>query len=102
MGATRGLPGTRPCRRPGPRGDTVRATAGVGGGGRRAGRGVGPLPVSRGNLSFDFRAKRFVGGAGYPVAERHQRWMGSFATEERSALLSREGLHAGEARSAYV
>ncbi|HEV1992461.1 MAG TPA: asparagine synthase (glutamine-hydrolyzing) [Candidatus Dormibacteraeota bacterium] len=48
------------------------------------------LPVSRGNLSFDFRAKRFVSGAGYPVAERHQRWMGSFATEERSALLTRE------------
>src|SRR6266851_4533051 len=48
------------------------------------------LPVSRGNLSFDFRAKRFVSGAGYPVAERHQRWVGSFAAEERSALLSRE------------
>ncbi|MGA8922823.1 MAG: asparagine synthase (glutamine-hydrolyzing) [Candidatus Dormiibacterota bacterium] len=46
------------------------------------------LPVSRDNLSFDFRAKRFVGGAGYPVAERHQRWMGSFAPEERAALLS--------------
>jgi asparagine synthase (glutamine-hydrolysing) len=43
-----------------------------------------------------------VGGAGYPVAERHQRWMGSFATEERSALLSREVLHAGEADGAYL
>ena len=48
------------------------------------------LPVSRDNLSFDFRAKRFVAGAGYPVAERHQRWMGSFAPEERAALLSPE------------
>ncbi len=48
------------------------------------------LPVSRSNLSFDFRAKRFVGGAGYPTAERHARWMGSFAPEERTALLSRE------------
>jgi asparagine synthase (glutamine-hydrolysing) len=46
------------------------------------------LPVSRDNLSFDFRAKRFVSGARYPVAERHQRWMGSFAAEERIALLS--------------
>ncbi len=46
------------------------------------------LPVSRDNLSFDFRAKRFVGGARYPVAERHQRWMGSFGPEERAALLS--------------
>ncbi|HEV2035391.1 MAG TPA: asparagine synthase (glutamine-hydrolyzing) [Candidatus Dormibacteraeota bacterium] len=48
------------------------------------------LPVSRDNLSFDFRAKRFVSGAPYPVAERHQRWMGSFAAEERTALLSQE------------
>src|SRR2546421_2203620 len=48
------------------------------------------LPVSRGNLSFDFRAKRFVNGAPHPVAERHRRWMGSFASEERTALLSRE------------
>jgi asparagine synthase (glutamine-hydrolysing) len=51
------------------------------------------LPVSRGNLSFDFRAKRFVGGARYPVAERHQRWMGSFDAEERAALLSRDVRH---------
>jgi len=46
------------------------------------------LPVSRDNLSFDFRAKRFVSGAAHGVAERHQRWMGSFAPEERVALLS--------------
>jgi asparagine synthase (glutamine-hydrolysing) len=45
------------------------------------------LPVSRDNLSFDFRAKRFVAGAAYPVAERHQRWMGSFTPEERASLL---------------
>ena len=48
------------------------------------------LPVSRGNLSFDFRAKRFVSGAAYPTAERHQRWMGSFDREERIALLARD------------
>ena len=60
------------------------------------------LPVSRGNLSFDFRAKRFVSGAGYPVAERHQRWMGSFAAEERSALLSREARHEVEIDPAHV
>ena len=56
------------------------------------------LPVSRNNLSFDFRAKRFVSGAGHAVAERHMRWMGSFAAEERTALLSpgvRDRLHAG-------
>ena len=36
------------------------------------------LPVSRDNLSFDFRAKRFVAGAELSVAERHLAWMGSF------------------------
>jgi asparagine synthase (glutamine-hydrolysing) len=60
------------------------------------------LPVSRGNLSFDFRAKRFVSGAGYPVAERHQRWMGSFATEERAALLSREVRHEVDLDGGYA
>src|SRR5207248_8388931 len=35
---------------------------------------VARLPVSRANLSFDFRAKRFVAGASHTVAERHQRW----------------------------
>src|SRR6202521_6001835 len=47
------------------------------------------LPVSRGNLSFDFRAKRFVSGAAYPTAERHQRGVGSFDRDERTALLGR-------------
>ena len=49
---------------------------------------VGRLPVSHNNLSVDFRAKRFVSGASHAVADRHQRWMGSFAPEERTALLS--------------
>jgi len=49
---------------------------------------VRKLPVSRDNLSFDFRAKRFVAGAAYPVPDRHQRWMGSFAAEERAAILT--------------
>jgi asparagine synthase (glutamine-hydrolysing) len=51
------------------------------------------LPVSHDNLSFDFRAKRFVSSAAYPVAERHARWMGSFSGEERSAVLSAEVRH---------
>jgi asparagine synthase (glutamine-hydrolysing) len=46
------------------------------------------LPVSRSNFSFDFRAKRFVAAADRPVAERHQRWMGSFSPAERAALLA--------------
>jgi asparagine synthase (glutamine-hydrolysing) len=48
------------------------------------------MPVSRDNLSFDFRAKRFVSGAAHSVAERHQRWMGSFTSDERAAVLSAE------------
>jgi asparagine synthase (glutamine-hydrolysing) len=48
------------------------------------------LPVSRDNLSFDFRAKRFVSSASHPLPERHRRWMGSFVAEERTALLSAE------------
>jgi asparagine synthase (glutamine-hydrolysing) len=51
------------------------------------------LPVSRRNLSFDFRAKRFVSGAAHPTAERHQRWMGSFDRQERTALLARDVPH---------
>ena len=48
------------------------------------------LPVSRDNLSFDFRAKRFVSGAAYPVAERHQRWMGSFVARSELPCCARE------------
>src|SRR5438067_3166398 len=55
------------------------------------------MPVSRSNLSFDFRAKRFVAGAAYSAAERHQRWMGSFAPEERAAVLSPEMRRNGDA-----
>ena len=46
------------------------------------------LPVSRENLSFDFRAKRFVAGAAAPVADRHAMWMGSFAPHEREAVMA--------------
>lgn len=59
------------------------------------------LPVSRGNLSFDFRAKRFVGGAAYPTAERHRRWMGSFDRDERTALLSEDVRHEVSANGSH-
>ena len=51
---------------------------------------VNRLPVSRENLSLDFRAKRFVAGAAAPVAERHAMWMGSFAPHERVAVMTPE------------
>ena len=51
---------------------------------------VNLLPVNRDNLSFDFRAKRFVLGAGRPLAERHNRWLGSFTSEAIADLLTPE------------
>jgi asparagine synthase (glutamine-hydrolysing) len=49
---------------------------------------VDRLPVSMNNISFDFRARRFVAGAGLPVGERHVRWMGSFAPEAVPGFLT--------------
>src|SRR5687767_2742888 len=48
---------------------------------------VNRLPVSTKNLSFDYRAKRFVRGANLDVVERHHSWFGSFAADEQQALL---------------
>lgn len=36
------------------------------------------LPVAHSNLSFDFKAKRFVAGADLPTADRHHQWLGAF------------------------
>jgi asparagine synthase (glutamine-hydrolysing) len=49
---------------------------------------VGRLPVSRRNISFDFKVRRFVKGAGRPPEERHQVWLGSCAPEEALGLLA--------------
>ena len=46
------------------------------------------LPVSHDNLSFDFKAKRFVGGAGLPLPDRHTRWLGPLPPEARADLLT--------------
>ncbi len=45
------------------------------------------LPTSFANISLDFKIKRFVGGDVFPLAVRHHRWLGSFTTEEKHALL---------------
>ncbi|MGH9753026.1 MAG: asparagine synthase (glutamine-hydrolyzing) [Blastocatellia bacterium] len=55
---------------------------------------VARLPVSTENLSFDFRAKRFVQGAALPAGERHTVWMGSYTAEQQRLLLSPEVLAA--------
>lgn len=53
------------------------------------------LPVSRRNMSLDFKIKRFAQGLGFAPDLRHQAWMGSFLPYEAAALFSREyGSHA--------
>lgn len=64
----------------------------VGSWARRAAR---LLPVSRRNMSLDFKLKRFAQGLGYAPDLRHQAWMGSFMPDEAAALFSKEyGRHA--------
>ncbi len=48
---------------------------------------VAALPVSTRNMSFDYKAKRFVRGAGFDAVERHHSWFGSFSLEEQERLL---------------
>jgi asparagine synthase (glutamine-hydrolysing) len=49
---------------------------------------VDRLPVSLNNISFDFKVRRFVRGAGLPLHERHVAWTGSFTAEQRLRLLA--------------
>ncbi len=48
------------------------------------------LPVKTKNLSFDFKARRFISGAGYDQVARHHIWFGSFTPDEQNNLLSAE------------
>ena len=50
------------------------------------------LPVRTKNLSFDYKALRFVTGAKYDAVARHHVWFGSFTPEEQMQLLSPEAL----------
>ena len=59
------------------------------------------LPVSMANISLDFKVKRFVDGAGYPIGERHVRWLGSFSSQERAELLDPEVRATLEAADRY-
>ena len=46
------------------------------------------LPVKTKNLSFDFKARRFVAGADQDTVARHHIWFGSFTPAEQSELLT--------------
>jgi asparagine synthase (glutamine-hydrolysing) len=50
---------------------------------------VNNLAVSTDNLSFDYKAKRFVSSANYDQVERHHSWFGSFSKEEKQKLLGK-------------
>ncbi len=51
---------------------------------------VNNLPVSTRNLSFDYKAKRFVAASKYDVVTRHHSWFGSFSINEQQELLSKD------------
>jgi asparagine synthase (glutamine-hydrolysing) len=50
------------------------------------------LPVKTKNLSFDYKATRFVSGAKYDRVARHHIWFGSFNPAEQQMLLTPEVL----------
>src|SRR6185295_18500550 len=52
------------------------------------------LPVKTKNLSFDYKALRFVTGAKYDTVARHHVWFGSFTPEEQRELLTADVLGA--------
>jgi asparagine synthase (glutamine-hydrolysing) len=49
---------------------------------------VNALPVSTGNLSFDYKAKRFVRASRYDDVTRHHTYFGSFALEQHADLFT--------------
>ena len=51
---------------------------------------VNSLPVSNSNLSFDYKAKRFVAASKYDAVTRHHSWFGSFSIGEQNELLSKD------------
>src|SRR4030095_3403054 len=50
------------------------------------------LPVKTKNLSFDYKALRFVTGTKYDLVTRHHVWFGSFTPEEQQQLLTKEAI----------
>jgi asparagine synthase (glutamine-hydrolysing) len=51
---------------------------------------VNHLPVRTSNLSFDYRAKRFITASHYDDVARHHVWFGSFTPSDQELLLSEE------------
>ncbi len=53
---------------------------------------VNSLPVSTKNLSFDYKAKRFIAASKYDTVTRHHSWFGSFSIDQQNDLLNRDVL----------
>ncbi|MDI1241665.1 MAG: asparagine synthase C-terminal domain-containing protein, partial [bacterium] len=53
---------------------------------------VNALPVSTKNMSFDYRAKRFVRAAKFDDFERHHSWFGSFSIDQHERLFTKDVL----------
>jgi asparagine synthase (glutamine-hydrolysing) len=48
------------------------------------------LPVSFDNMSFDFRAKKFISGIAYPPVERNYIWLGTFSPAMKEELITND------------
>ena len=53
---------------------------------------VNALPVSTNNMSFDYKAKRFIRGAKLDDVARHHSWFGSFSADQHDKLFTRDVL----------
>jgi asparagine synthase (glutamine-hydrolysing) len=58
---------------------------------------VNALPVSTNNLSFDYKAKRFVRAAKFDDVARHHSWFGSFSTDQHEKLFTHDVLDTTDA-----
>lgn len=58
---------------------------------------VNLLPVKNKNLSFDYRARRFIVASHYDPVARHHVWFGSFSPDEQEHLLTADVRHTSEA-----
>ena len=54
---------------------------------------VNALPVSTKNMSFDYKAKRFVRASKFDAVTRHHSWFGSFSIEQHAQLLTPDVLN---------
>jgi len=57
---------------------------------------VNLLPVKTKNLSFDYRARRFITASHYDDVARHHVWFGSFTPDDTEQLLTEDVKHVSE------